>query len=129
MLALARKKLPQVVFVQADIRDPWPAELPQTFDCIVSGYVFHHFVTSDKVRFIRDLAVHHLDPGGRIVIADIAFASLTDQEAERQRQGNEWNEEYYWVADIELPALRAVGLQATFEPVSPFAGVFQIVPE
>ena len=129
MLALARKKLPQVIFVQADIRDPWPTELPQKFDCIVSGYAFHHFITADKVRLIRDLAVNHLVSDGRIVIADIAFASLKDLEAERQRQGNEWNEEYYWVAEVELPALRAVGLQATFKSVSQYAGVFRIVQE
>ncbi len=129
MLALARKKLPQVTFVQADIRDPWPAELPQTLDCIVSAYAFHHFGTADKVRLIRDLAENHLVPGGRIVIADIAFASLADQEAERQRQGNEWNEEFYWVAEVELPALQAIGMQATFEPVSQYAGVFRIVQE
>ncbi|HWR66318.1 MAG TPA: class I SAM-dependent methyltransferase [Bellilinea sp.] len=129
MLVLARQKLPQVTFVQTDIRDPRPGELPEKFDTIVSGYAFHHFITAEKVRLIHDLAVNHLTPGGRIVIADIAFASLVDQEAERQAQGKEWNEEYYWVADVELPALRAVGLQATFESVSQYAGVFQIIQE
>ena len=129
MLALARKKLPQVTYVMADIRDLWPAELPEKFDCIVSGYAFHHFITAEKVRLIRDLAANHLSPGGRIVIADIAFTNLADQEAERLSQGNEWNEEYYWVAEVELPALRAAGLQAEFELVSPYAGVFRIYQE
>jgi len=126
MLVLARQKLPQITFVKADVRDPWPTELPEKFECIVSGYTFHHFTTAEKVRLISDLAANHLVPGGRIIIADIAFASLADQEAERQLQGDEWNEEYYWVAEIELPALQAAGLQATFEPVSPYAGVFTI---
>jgi len=126
MLALARQKLPRVTFVKADLRDPWPAELPEKFDNIVSGYAFHHFITAEKVRLIRGLAVNHLSPGGRIVIADIAFASLADQETEHQRQGNEWNEEYYWVAEVELPALRAADLKAEFEAVSSYSGIFLI---
>lgn len=126
MLALARQKLPQVTFVKADLRDPWPAELPENFEIIASGYAFHHFDTAEKVRLIHNLVGNHLAPGGRIIIADIAFPTLVNQEAERQAQGNEWNEEYYWVADVELPALRAAGLQAEFETVSPFAGVFTI---
>ncbi len=45
MLALARQKLPKVIFVQADIRDPWPRELPtkirlHRFRLCVSS--FHH---------------------------------------------------------------------------------------
>ncbi len=126
MLVLARQKLPQVSFVMADLRDPWPTDLPEKFDCIVSGYAFHHFDTAEKARLIHNLAVNHLASGGKIVIADIAFASLADQETERQTQGKEWNEEYYWVADVELPALRKAGLQAEFEAVSPFAGVVTI---
>jgi len=126
MLALARKKLPLATFVQADIRDSWPSGLHEKFDRIVSGYAFHHFATTEKVRLIRDLAVNHLAPGGRIVIADIAFAGLAEQEAERKRQGSEWNEEFYWVAEVELPALQAAGLWAAFEAVSPYSGVFAI---
>src|SRR5574340_741926 len=73
MVAQARAKLPQVPFIQADLLAPWPSELPQRFDRIVSGYVFHHFTQQKKVELLSDLVRQHLTPGGRIIIADIAF--------------------------------------------------------
>jgi hypothetical protein len=79
--------------------------------------------TREKVQLILDLAVNHLPRAVRL-------SSLGFRQSGRSRSGTtareEWNEEYYWVADVELPALRAAGLQAEFEAVSPYAGVFTI---
>lgn len=128
MVARARIKLPQVPFVQADIRAPWPKELPPIFDRIVSGYAFHHFTQAQKVELIADLAQRHLAAGGRIVIADLAFATPQDQAAVRLALGDEWEDEYYWVASEDIAALEKAGLSATFEVVSQYAGVFSIEP-
>jgi putative AdoMet-dependent methyltransferase len=126
MLELARKKVPQAKFVQADLREPWPAALPDKFDRIVSGYTFHHFDTAVKVRLIASLAESHLTPGGRIVILDIAFPSLKNMEMARRQLGEAWNDEYYWIAEVELPALRAARLSAVWQAVPPYAGIFTI---
>jgi len=128
MVTRARIKLPQVLFIQADIRGPWPKELPSIFDRIVSGYAFHHFTQAQKVELISGLATQHLAPGGRIVIADLAFAAPQEQAAARLALGDEWEDEYYWVASEDIPALEKAGLKAAFEAVSQYAGVFSIEP-
>lgn len=128
MLTLARRKLPSAAFLQADIRGPWSAELPASFGRIVSAYAFHHFDQSHKVQIIADLAITHLNPDGCLVIADIAFPSLAAEEAVRSVLGNDWAQEFYWIADQDTRALQAAGLQVTYQPVTPYAGVFRIQP-
>lgn len=126
MAARARVKLPQVPFIQADLLSPWPDDLPLTFDRIVSGYVFHHFTQQKKVELLSDLMRQHLSPGGRIVIADIAFPTLQDQALAQAALGDEWEQEYFWIASEDVPALQSAGLKASFEAVSSYAGVFCI---
>ncbi|MHB0923925.1 MAG: class I SAM-dependent methyltransferase [Bellilinea sp.] len=128
MVARARIKLPQVPFIQADIRAPWPKELPLIFDRIVSGYAFHHFSQAQKVELITDLAHRHLTSGGRIIIADLTFATRQVRAAARLALGDEWEEEYYWITSEDIPAFEKAGLHATFEAVSQYAGVFCIEP-
>ncbi len=128
MVARARAKLPKVQFIQADLLAPWPEELPATFDRIVSGYVFHHFTGQKKVEIIADLTRKHLMPGGRIVIADIAFPTPQDQAQAQAALGDDWDQEYYWIAAEDVAALQKAGLKASFEQVSPYAGVFCIEP-
>lgn len=124
MLDLARQKLPQARFVQADLRGPWPAGLDGPFDRIVSAYVFHHFPLEHKVDLLRGLADRRLAPGGRIVIADISFPDPAGLEAVRRAAGGEWEEEFYWIASDALPALSAAGLDFAYRQVSSCAGVY-----
>jgi len=126
MLAKARPRLPGARLIQLDLRGPWPAELQRRFECIVSAYVFHHFDLAEKVRLITKLAREHLEPGGRLVIADIAFPDQKSLEAVQRAVADEWEDEFYWLADEVIPALEAAGLKATFYPVSAYAGVFAI---
>lgn len=126
MVARARAKLPQVHFIQADLLAPWPKEFPASFERIVSGYVFHHFTQQKKVEIITGLFRQHLTPGGRIVIADIAFPTPQDQALAQAALGDEWDQEYYWIASEDVVALQNAGLKVSFEPVSSYAGVFSI---
>src|SRR5512142_1753946 len=81
ILAKAREKLPAAHVVLHDLRRAWPAQLDRRFDCIVSAYVFHHFELDQKVELCKDLAVRHLMPGGKLVIADISFHNSNDMQA------------------------------------------------
>jgi len=126
MLAIACRKLPQVTFLQTDIRAPWPGDLPACFDHIVSAFAFHHFDQPEKLRILTGLAVNHLSPGGSITIADIAFSASADQDTVRLALADDWEQEYYWIADQDLPVIHRAGLQADFTPVTPYAGVFHI---
>ncbi len=126
MLEKAQLKLPQMRLFQADLRDDWPPEINQRFDRIVSAYVFHHFELDKKVQIITDLVNLQLNLEGCIIIADIAFQDLSTLEKEKLIVGDEWEDEFYWLADETIPALQNMGLIVQFHQVSPCAGVFEI---
>ena len=125
MLDLARAKLPAAHFFEHDLRQPFPPELSQRFDCIVSAYVFHHLELTDKVALAARLVAEHLLPGGRLVIADVSFPSAQALSAVRQAAGDGWDEEPYWVAAEALPALSAAGIPAVYTQVSDCAGIYR----
>jgi len=127
MLEQAQRKLPQAVLFQADLRQPWPEALDGPFDRIVSAYVFHHFDLTEKVTLLTRLSTF-LAPGGRMVIADLAFDTKLALQAARQAAGSAWEDEFYWIAEEALPELARAGLNAVFYPVSSYAGVF-VVPK
>lgn len=124
MLDEAAKKLPDVSTVVADILGPWPSKLPQRYDRLVSAYVFHHFETDEKIDVLSRLKRDHLVDGGRIVIADLAFASMAALDAARVEWADVWDEELYWIVDHIVPAFAQAGLPLTFEPIDDFVGVF-----
>jgi cyclopropane fatty-acyl-phospholipid synthase-like methyltransferase len=124
MLEKARAKLPAAHLVRHDLRADWPTALDRRFDRIVSAYVFHHFELDEKVRLVKTLLDGNLLPGGRLVIADIAFPDPAALQAVRLAAGAEWEDEFYWVASEALPALEQVGLRPAYRQVSSCAGVF-----
>jgi putative AdoMet-dependent methyltransferase len=123
MLARARQKLPDAHFCLHDLRMDLPAELSHPFDRIVSAYVFHHFELDEKVRILHGL-LPWLGPGGGIVIADIAFGNQTALEKVKAAAGEEWEDEYYWLAEQALPALQKAGMRASYRQISSCAGIF-----
>jgi putative AdoMet-dependent methyltransferase len=125
MLAKARQKLPAAHFILHDLRTDLPPELAGPFDRIVSGYVFHHFVLEEKIRIITSL-ITRLASAGRIVIADIAFPDQPALEAVKHLAGAGWEDEYYWLADGDVSAIRRAGLRVEYSPVSNCAGVFTL---
>jgi putative AdoMet-dependent methyltransferase len=125
MLAEARRKLPQAEYVQADIRQSWPMALPPVFELIVSAYVFHHFNLPEKISICADL-IEHLTPNGKLILADIAFSNQASMEEFRTMQMDEWEEEFYWLADEAIPAFKQVNMHAVFTPASICSGVFEV---
>jgi putative AdoMet-dependent methyltransferase len=126
MLVKARKKLPKAKLFQADLRSDWPPDLSRRFDRIVSGYVFHHFKLNVKVQIIKKLVHEHLEPTGSLLIADIAFQNQNALEQMKRAVGEEWEDEFYWLADESTSAFEKIGLKVQFLQVSPCAGVFAI---
>lgn len=126
MLIRARAKQPAVAFARADLRDPLPPGFPLRYDAIVSGYTFHHFPLPEKIAIVRRLLDKNLPAGAPLLIGDIAFPTAAAEDDVRRALGDDWEQEYYWLADKTLPALAAAGLVARFHAVSNCAGVFQI---
>lgn len=127
MLAQARQKLPDAHFCLHDLHTDLPAEWQRPFDRIVSAYVFHHFELDEKVRILRSLLLR-LAPGGRMLIADIAFRNQVALEKIKGAAGEEWEDEYYWLVDESKRALTKTGLQVCYRQVSSCAGIFVLFP-
>jgi putative AdoMet-dependent methyltransferase len=127
MLDKARQKLPTAHFVLHDLRGEWPTGLNRPFDRIVSAYVFHHFKLDEKVRILGNL-FSHLAPGGRIIIGDIAFLDAAARDKMKIASGDEWEDEFYWLADCAIPALESLGCKVEYNQVSACAGVFVFIP-
>jgi len=135
MLEKTHLKLPEAHLFQADLRtllqpnptQPWISDLNRRFDRIVSAYVFHHFELGEKIQMIRLLARDLLKPGSRLIIADIAFQNQTALEAVKRSAGDDWEDEFYWLADETIPALKSAGFNPTFHLISNCAGIFEIL--
>jgi ubiquinone/menaquinone biosynthesis C-methylase UbiE len=57
---------------------------PESIDIIISSYAFHHLTEEEKavsVSLMSDI----LQPGGRIVIADLMFKNPSEKELNRQK--------------------------------------------
>ena len=127
MLARARGKVPEAQLLLHDTREPLPENFGGKFDRIVSAYVFHHFEGLEKVRILQRLAHHNLKEGGRMVIGDIAFPDAAGREEAKRKAGEEWEEEFYWLAKDDIPFLEmGMGFKARFLSISWCAGIFTI---
>jgi putative AdoMet-dependent methyltransferase len=126
MLEKARPKLPKAHLYQADLRSDWPSELNRRFDRIVSAYVFHHFELGVKIQIAKQLVRKYLESGGRLIIADIAFRNQRALEAVKNAAGDEWEDEFYWLADESTAALTQIGLRVEYIQVSSCAGIFTL---
>ena len=126
MLDKARRKLPNAHLVLHDLRNPWPRELDRRFDRVVSAYLFHHFELPEKVRHCQELVRLRLNPGGRLIVADLSFPDRDTRECFATSIGDLWEEEDYWLADEALHSLAAAGVKADYRQVSPCAGVYAI---
>lgn len=91
---------------------------PKSIDIIVSSYALHHLTDKEKIEsasLMRDI----LQPGGRIVIADLMFKNPTEKERIRQnlldpeqvREFEEVSKEY----PSYFPDLKQVFLRGSFD--------------
>lgn len=126
MLDKARQKLPAARFMLHELRSEWPPELRRRFDRIVSAYVFHHFEADRKFDLLRDLAVQHLMPEGKLIIADLSFPDVEAMRGFAQSVGDRWEQEPYWLADESVRGLEESGLLVEYRQVSGCAGVYCI---
>ena len=137
MIELASEKMPGAHLYQGDFMQGLVEPLQtQNYDYIVATYSLHHLTDEQKVSFLRVLR-DHLNPGGQILIGDVAFetrsqleqcrkdvdvAFETRSQLEQCRKDvdDEWDEEeIYFVVDElkkDLP-------QLTFTKISYCAGI------
>ena len=109
MIELASEKMPNAQLYRGDFtRGLVEPLLQQRYDFIVATYSLHHLTDEQKVSFLRKLR-DHLNPGGQLLIGDVAFETRSQLEQCRKDAGDKWDdEEIYFVVDElkkEFPAL------------------------
>jgi len=126
MLAKANARCPTAHTLQGDLLATWPSGLPHQFDRIVSGYVFHEFALTDK-RLLIERALRRLAPGGRLVIGDIAFATVRARSEAREKWESVWDpDEHYWAWDETQSLLASPEWRLLYTQVSECGGVFSM---
>ena len=123
MIELASEKMPGAHLYQGDFKQGLAEPLRgRRYDFIVATYSLHHLTDDQKIAFLHNL-LGRLNPGGRILIGDVAFENRMQLEQCREEAGSEWDEEeYYFVAEElkrEFPAI-------AFAKVSCCAGVISL---
>lgn len=123
MLELASGKMPKAHLYQGDFTKGLVAPLlQQSYDFIVATYSLHHLSDEQKISFLRVLQ-GLLNPGGQILIGDVAFETRAALERCREAAGDEWDdEESYFVAD----ELRKAFPSLAFSQISCCAGVLSL---
>ena len=96
--------------------------LAQRYDFIVATYSLHHLPDEQKVSFLRVLQ-DHLNPGGQILIGDVAFETRAELEQCQKDSGDAWDDdEIYFVVD----ELRKTFPKLAFASISYCAGVLSM---
>lgn len=123
MLALAQPKMPEARLFQGDFTQGLHPDLQdRKYDFIVSTYALHHLTVPQKLPFLKEL-LSHLNPGGRLLIGDVAFQTRRDLERCREEVGPGWDEdECYFVYEELLPLFPLM----TFQAYSYCAGVLTL---
>ena len=100
MIELAAQKMPKAKLYQGDFTQGLAKELlKRNYDFIVATYSLHHLSDKQKISFLHILR-GCLNPGGQILIGDVAFENRSLLEQCRREAGDEWDdEEIYFVAD------------------------------
>lgn len=120
MIEIAKEKMPKATLFQHDFTEGLPEKLDGIlFDNIISTYAIHHLDEEQKERFLHSLQ-GHLEPGGSILLGDVAFHTRKELETCRADSGDAWDEDEIYLVYEEL-ARRFPSL--CFEKVSYCSGV------
>ncbi len=119
------EKMPNAHLYQGDFTQGLVEPLlAQNYDFIVATYSLHHLTDEQKVCFLRMLC-DHLNPGGQVLIGDVAFEHRSQLEQCQKKMGDEWDDdEIYFVVD----ELKKVFSSLKFTQISYCAGIILLVP-
>lgn len=123
MIRIAQEKMPKAKFFAGDFTKGLVDFLKDNkYDAVIATYSLHHLTDEEKISFIKSL-LSLLNPGGEILIGDVAFESRKDLEACKEKSKDYWDEEEFYFVYEDLKK-NFEGL--TFEKHSFCAGVLTI---
>lgn len=100
MIKIAQKKMPEAKLFSGNFTKSLVNPLRENkYDAIIATYSLHHLTDEEKIPFIKSL-LSLLNPGGKILIGDVAFESRDDLKACKEKSRDYWDdEEFYFVYD------------------------------
>lgn len=130
MLEKAENRIPGAHLDAVDVATDYLGRFSkERFDRIISSYFLHHLDPGQQLAFLRRALAHNLTTGGMIVIADVGFATAADHDAARERYGEAWDEEeFYLCGETIVHRLRREKIRARYEQISACAGVLICAP-
>ena len=123
MIELASEKMPNAHLYQGDFARGLVEQLMRRrYDFIVATYSLHHLTDEQKISFLRDLQ-DLLNPGGQVLIGDVAFENRSQLEQCQKAVDDEWDDdEIYFVVD----ELKGEFPELGFKQISYCSGVLSI---
>ncbi|WP_296114897.1 class I SAM-dependent methyltransferase [uncultured Anaerococcus sp.] len=123
MIKIAKEKMPKAKLFAGDFTKGLVDFLRENkYDAIIATYSLHHLTDEEKIPFIKSL-ISLLNPGGKILIGDVAFENRYALEECKEKSQNYWDdEEFYFVYD----ELRGDFSGLSFEKYSFCAGVLTL---
>lgn len=123
MIQIAQEKMPSARLIQHDFSKGLPVDLADSkFDAIICTYAIHHLDDDAKIDFLKELQTY-LNPAGRIYIGDVAFGTREELDACRERCGDEWDEDEFYIVAEEI---KKEICDAQFENISCCAGILTL---
>ena len=122
MIEKAKEKMPFATLIKHDFTSGLPECLNNNkFDFIICTYAIHHLDHTQKINFINKLIEHLSEDNGKLLIGDVAFATLEEMKICEDKSGDEWDdEEIYPVEEI----LKSTFPNMEFEKISFCSGVY-----
>lgn len=118
MLRRAKEKMPTADLYQADFSKGLPEPIKgRRFSAIIFTYSIHHLSGEKQVQLLSDLA-ELLEPGGKIIIGDVAAETRADLDRARQKDLQLWDDDEYYpvAADLrrQLPQLTVTFMKKSY---------------
>lgn len=123
MIKIAQEKMPEAKLFAGDFTKGLVGFLKENkYEAIIATYSLHHLTDDEKTPFIKSL-YSLLNPGGEILIGDVAFESRAELEDCKEKSKNYWDDdEFYFVYD----EIKEHFDNLSFEKCSFCAGVIKI---
>lgn len=122
MIEKAKEKMPSATLIKYDFTNGFPECLSSNkFDFIICTYAIHHLDNPQKIDFINELIEHLSNDAGKLLIGDVAFATLEEMKICADKSRDEWDdEEIYPVEEVLKPTF----FNMKFEKISFCSGIF-----
>ncbi|BBM84406.1 class I SAM-dependent methyltransferase [Candidatus Uabimicrobium amorphum] len=123
MIVKAKSKMPNGVFEVVDISaDNLGNMKNHKYDYVISSYFLHHLSPQQQVSFLNNIAQNNLNRGGKIIVADIGFASREEFDKAFIEYERLWDKDEFYLCGEEI-VQKLVGLKAEYKQISTCAGI------